>query len=35
VNGLVDRAGAVLGDAPIDPDAAAGLDGLASLVAMP
>ncbi|HJR96706.1 MAG TPA: polyprenyl synthetase family protein [Actinomycetota bacterium] len=34
VNALVDRARAALRDAPIDPDAAAGLDGLASLVAM-
>ncbi len=35
VNGLVERARAVLRDAPIDPDAVDGLDGLASLVAMP
>jgi geranylgeranyl diphosphate synthase, type I len=34
VNALVDRARAALRDAPIDPDAAAGLDGLASLVSM-
>ena len=35
VNGLIERARAVLREAPIDPAAAAGLDGLASLVAMP
>jgi len=34
VNALVDRARAALRDAPIDPDAAAGLDHLASLMAM-
>jgi geranylgeranyl diphosphate synthase type I len=35
VNWLVERARAVLREAPIEPDAAAGLDRLASLVAMP